>query len=78
MVRQNEIGGLSMAKSHITGIEESDPKQGGQKDLPLASALAGIWWIRRFEEVGQTPIGGWGRNRVVESLTPSTGTVWWG
>ena len=39
VVRQNEIGGLSMAKSHITGIEETDPKQGGQKDLPLASAF---------------------------------------
>ena len=43
VVRQNEIGGLSMAKSHITGIEETDPKQGGQKDLPPASALAKIW-----------------------------------
>ncbi len=57
VVRQNKIGGLSMANSHINGIEERDPKQGGQKDLPLASALAGIWWIRKFEEVGQTPIG---------------------
>ena len=43
VVRQNEIGDLSMAKSHITGIEKTDPKQGGQKDLPLASALAKIW-----------------------------------
>ena len=42
VVRQNEIGGSSMAKSKITGIEETDPKQGGQKDLPLASALARI------------------------------------
>ncbi len=29
-----------MAKSHITDIKETDPKQGGQEDLPLASALA--------------------------------------
>jgi len=43
VVRQNEIGGLSMAKSHIAGIEQTDLKQGGQKDWPLASALAGIW-----------------------------------
>ncbi len=43
VVRQNEIGGLSMAKSHITGIEETDLKRGGQKHRPLASALARIW-----------------------------------
>ena len=46
-----------MAKSHIIGIEKPNPKQGGQKDRPLASALAKIWCIRKFEEVGQTPIG---------------------
>ena len=31
-----------MAKSQIAGIEKTDPKQCGQKDLPLASALAKI------------------------------------